>query len=57
MPIARFTKKMPTDHPTPADGVGTVCGLFVETSDKTGLAARVAPVVVGPYLRNEMPDF
>jgi len=57
IPIARFTRKMPTERMTPADGEGTVCGTFIETDDKTGLAKNISPVVVGPRLRNVLPEF
>ncbi|MGZ9097892.1 MAG: TIGR00282 family metallophosphoesterase [Micavibrio sp.] len=57
VPIQRFTRKMPTDRLTPAEGEGTVCGLFVETDDKTGLAKHACAVRVGGRLKPEMPDF
>ena len=57
IPIARFSRKMPTENMTPADGEGSVCGMFVMTDDKTGKAVNVAPVVAGPHLRNTLPDF
>lgn len=57
IPITRFSKKMPTERMVPADGEGTLCGIFVETDDKSGLAKDIAPVIVGPYLRNTFPDF
>lgn len=57
IPVARFLRKMPTERMTPADGEGTVCGSFIETDDRTGLAKNIAPVVVGPRLRNVLPDF
>lgn len=57
VPIQRFTRKMPTDRFSPADGEGTVCGLFVETDNKTGHAIKAAAVRVGPRLKTEIPDF
>ena len=56
VPIARFTRKLPTDRLSPAGGPGTLCGVFVETDDATGLAARVAPVRAGGMLAPEEPD-
>lgn len=53
--IARFTRKMPTERMGPADGEATLCGLFVVTDDKTGLAARVEPLRVGGRLSQAMP--
>src|ERR1700758_5637201 len=43
----RFWKKMSGERLAPAEGETTVCGVFVETDDATGLARRVAPVRVG----------
>ncbi len=54
-PIQRFTRKMPTDRLSPADGEATLCGTFIETDDKTGLTTRIEPVRVGPRLHNHIP--
>jgi 2',3'-cyclic-nucleotide 2'-phosphodiesterase len=51
----RFWKKMPGERLAPAEGDATVCGVFVETDDATGLARRVAPVRVGGRLAEAMP--
>jgi hypothetical protein len=34
-----------------------MCGLAVETDDRTGLALRVAPVRVGAVLEETLPTF
>ncbi len=47
--IDRMVTKMHGERFAPAEGEGTVCGVFVETAD-TGLAARVLPVRIGPRL-------
>lgn len=52
---ARFWRKMPGERLQPADGEATVCGLFVETDDATGLAVRVEPVRQGGRLSQAMP--
>ena len=52
---ARFWRKMPGERLSPADGEATVCGLFVETDDATGLALRVEPVRQGGRLSQAMP--
>jgi hypothetical protein len=52
----RFLTKMPTDRLEPSEGPATLCGVFLETDDKTGLAARVAPVRVGGRLAETWPD-
>lgn len=51
----RFWKKLPGDRLAPADGEATLCGLFVETDDATGLARRVEPVRVGGRLSQALP--
>lgn len=57
IPILRFTRKMPTERFTPSEGEATVCGIFVETDDKTGLAKNIGPVRVGGRLKPEKPAF
>jgi len=52
---ARFWRKMPGDRLAPADGPVTLCGLFVETDDTTGLAVRVEPVRQGGRLSQTLP--
>lgn len=47
---ARFTTKLPQARLEPADGAGTLCGLFIETDDQTGLAKSTSPVRVGGCL-------
>ena len=54
--LARFLKKMPGDRLAPAEGPATVCGVFLETDDLTGLATRVAPVRVGGRLAPTLPE-
>jgi len=55
VPIDRFTRKLPTPRLEAADGEATLCGVFVETDDATGLARRVAPVRVGGVLSETLP--
>jgi calcineurin-like phosphoesterase len=56
-PLRRFTRKIPSGRFEPATGEGTLCGLAVETDDKTGLAVKVSPVRIGPRLENVEPSF
>jgi metallophosphoesterase (TIGR00282 family) len=53
--VARFVRKMPGERLTPADGPGTMCAVFAEIDDATGLARRVAPVRIGGRLAPAMP--
>ncbi|MEL6979710.1 MAG: TIGR00282 family metallophosphoesterase [Pseudomonadota bacterium] len=54
-PIRRFQTGL-SARPEPAKGTATVCGLFVETDDATGLAARAAPLRLGGRLSEAWPD-
>jgi len=54
-PISRFVSRMNKERFTPAGGEATVCGTFVETDDRTGLAKRIEPVRIGPRLMEHMP--
>ena len=55
-PIARFTRKLRGEHLHAARGEGTLCAVFVETDDKTGLAKRVAPLRAGGRLSPTEPE-
>jgi metallophosphoesterase (TIGR00282 family) len=52
---ARFWRKMPGERLHPADGDATICGLYLETSDTTGLASRIDPIRLGGRLSQSMP--
>lgn len=51
----RFWKKMPGEKLAPADAEATLCGLYIETDDATGLACRVDPLRLGGRLSQSMP--
>jgi hypothetical protein len=53
--VTRFWRKMPGERLAPAEGEATVCGVFVETDDATGLARRIEPVRVGGRLSRAVP--
>ncbi|NVJ71471.1 MAG: TIGR00282 family metallophosphoesterase [Alphaproteobacteria bacterium] len=55
-PINRFLSRMNKERFSPASGEATVCGTFVETDDRTGLAKRIEPVRIGPRLMEHMPE-
>ncbi len=55
IPLHKFLRKMPGEKYVPAEGEATVCGVFLVTDDKTGLAHSLAPVRVGPRLIPSMP--
>ncbi|HJS87884.1 MAG TPA: TIGR00282 family metallophosphoesterase [Acetobacteraceae bacterium] len=52
----RFWRKMPGERLNPADGEATVCGVFVEADDTTGLARRIEPLRMGGRLSQAMPE-
>ena len=53
---SRFWRKMPGERLSPAEGEATVCGVFVETDDATGLARRIEPLRLGGRLSQAMPE-
>jgi hypothetical protein len=55
-PLRRFTTRMSGGRYTPASGPATVCGVYVETDAKTGLATRVEPIRVGGRLAPHVPE-
>ncbi len=54
-PLRRFTTRIAGGRYKPAEGPATVCGVFVETDDATGLARRIEPIRVGGRLAPAMP--
>jgi len=54
--IERFRKKVPGPRLEAAMGEATLCAVFVETDDATGLARRIAPVRFGGRLAPAMPE-
>lgn len=54
-PLLRFTSKIGAGRFEPAMGPGTLCGVFVETDSRTGLAQQVCPVRVGGRLQASLP--
>jgi metallophosphoesterase (TIGR00282 family) len=53
---ARFWRRIPGERLAPAEGEATVCGVFIETADQTGLALRISPIRVGGRLSQSMPN-
>lgn len=54
-PVRRFLYKTPGSRLEPAQGEGTLCGIAVETDDKTGLAKAVHALRLGPHLEETWP--
>ncbi len=55
VPLARFTRKLPTERLSVATGEGSLSAVLVETDDKTGLAKRIEPVRLGGRLPESIP--
>lgn len=51
----RFWRPHAKERLEPATGVATICGVLVETDDKTGLATRIAPLRTGGRLAEAWP--
>src|SRR6266566_2456492 len=56
-PLQRFLRRIPSAKFEPALGAATLCGLAVETDDRTGLAIRVGAVRLGGRLEEARPAF
>lgn len=54
-PMRRFVTGMSKGRFTPANGPATLCGLYVETDDKTGKAASVEAIRQGGVLSEASP--
>lgn len=52
----RFLSKLPQGRLEPAEQEATLCGLFVQTNDVSGLAIRARPVRVGGELDQALPS-
>ncbi len=53
--LRRFSTQLPGQRYEPALGDGSLCGLFVETDDATGLAKRCDPIRIGGRLSEMLP--
>ncbi len=53
--VARFTLKLPTGRLEPAVGEATLCAVYLETDEKTGLARHVGPLRIGGRLAEHWP--
>ena len=53
--VARFISKLPTERLEPAEGEASLCALYMETDDATGLARHAAPLRMGGRLMECWP--
>jgi metallophosphoesterase (TIGR00282 family) len=56
-PVSRFLRRIPSSKFEAAMGPATLCGLAVESDDKTGLARRVSAIRLGARLEEARPAF
>jgi metallophosphoesterase (TIGR00282 family) len=54
-PLRRFTTRISGGRYQPASGPATVCGVYVETDDASGLARRIEPIRIGGRLKQTVP--
>ncbi|MFT4074153.1 MAG: TIGR00282 family metallophosphoesterase [Asticcacaulis sp.] len=54
-PLRRFTTRIGKERYKPASGPGTVCGVYVESDDRTGLATRIEAIRIGGRLSQTLP--
>jgi len=54
-PLRRFTTRMRGGRFQPASGEATLCGVFVETDNATGLARRIEPIRIDGLLAEHIP--
>ena len=54
--VERFRRQVPGERLEPAEGEATLCGVYVETDDVSGLARHIAPLRLGGRLSPAWPD-
>ena len=54
--INRFVTQLPGERYAPATGEGTLCGVYVETDERTGLATRIEAIRMGGRLAASIPS-
>lgn len=55
-PLRRFTTRIGKERYRPASGPATVCGVYVESDDRTGLATRIEAIRMGGRLSQTLPQ-
>lgn len=53
--VERFYKKIRLERLFPAEGNATLCGVFVESDEVTGLARKIFPIRIGGHLSQADP--
>lgn len=55
-PLKHFVGKMKMERLVAAQAHPTLCGVYLETDDRTGLAKKISPVRIGGKLSQAMPE-
>ena len=55
-PLRRFVTKIGAGPFVPAEGEATMCGVYVESDDRSGLARSIAPLRIGGCLAPAWPE-
>ncbi len=56
--LKRFMHDLPREKKPPvASGTPTLCGVYLETDDRSGLAKHVQRICYGPHFTNALPSF
>ena len=50
--LGRFLSPDSMIRLSPAEGEATLCGVIIDVDDKTGLALKIEPIIIGAYLHN-----
>ncbi len=53
--VQRAATRLPVERKAPAEGPATMCGVYIESDDTTGLATRVEMIRVGGRLKQAIP--
>lgn len=53
--VQRAATRLPVERKAPAEGPATMCGVYIESDDVTGLATRVEMIRVGGRLKQAIP--
>ena len=53
--VQRAATRLPVERKAPAEGPATMCGVYIESDDVTGLATRVEMIRVGGRLKQTIP--
>ncbi len=53
--VQRASTRLPVERKSPAEGPATMCGVYIESDDATGLATRVEMIRVGGRLKQTIP--